>query len=116
MAEADLRCHNCLRQHLAGTVMHRWAFEKRGKAVEVTVTGSLISSESDLAIRAAVDGLGIARVPAVYVENHIASGRLVPLLEDWRPRSVGFFLYFPSRRQMPAALQAFVDMLKGQAR
>lgn len=112
----DLRGHNCLRQHLAGAVVHRWSFEKRGKTVEVTVTGSLISSESDLAIRAALDGVGIARVPAVYVENHVASGRLVPLLEDWRPRSVGFFLYYPSRRQMPAALQAFVGMLKGQAR
>jgi DNA-binding transcriptional LysR family regulator len=112
---ADLQDHNCFRQRFASGVIHRWDFEKRGKTVEVAVSGSLISSESDLAIRAALEGLGIARVPAIYVESHIASKRLVPLLEDWTPRSVGFFLYYPSRRQMPAALQAFINVLK-QAR
>jgi DNA-binding transcriptional LysR family regulator len=113
---ADLQDHNCFRQRFASGVIHRWSFEKRGKSVEVAVTGSLISSEADLAIRAALDGLGIARVPAIYVESHIVAKRLIPLLEDWTPRSVGFFLYYPSRRQMPAALQAFVDVLKDQAR
>ncbi len=108
----DLQDHNCFRQRFASGVIHRWSFEKRGKSVEVAVTGSLISSEADLAIRAALDGLGIARVPAIYVESHIASKRLVPLLEDWTPRSVGFFLYYPSRRQMPAALQALINALK----
>jgi DNA-binding transcriptional LysR family regulator len=112
---ADLQDHNCFRQRFASGVIYRWDFEKRGKTVEVAVSGSLISSESDLAIRAALEGLGIARVPAIYVESHIASKRLVPLLEDWTPRSVGFFLYYPSRRQMPAALQAFINVLK-QAR
>ncbi len=63
----DLQDHNCFRQRFASGVIHRWSFEKRGKSVEVAVTGSLISSESDLAIRAALDGLGIARVPAIYV-------------------------------------------------
>jgi len=112
----DLRSHNCLRQRRAGSVLHRWDFEKRGKSIEVAVTGSLISSDSDLAIRASLDGVGIARVPAAYVESHIASKRLVPLLEDWMPRSVGFFLYYPSRRQVSPALQAFIDALKARSR
>jgi DNA-binding transcriptional LysR family regulator len=107
----DLQEHNCFRQRLAGGVVHRWSFEKRGKSVEVAVTGSLIG-ESDLTIRAALDGIGIARVPTTFVETHIESRRLVPLLEDWAPHSVGFFLYYPSRRQMSAALQAFIDALK----
>ncbi len=108
----DLRAHNCVRQRFASGVVHRWAFEKRARSLEVTVAGSLITSDGDLAIRAALDGMAIARVPAIYVEPHMAPKRLVPLLEDWAPRSVGFFLYYPSRRQMPAALQAFIDMIK----
>lgn len=110
----DLQGHNCFRQRFASGVIHRWYFEKRGKSLEVTVSGSLITSESDLAIRAALDGVGIARAPAIFVAPHLTSKRLVPLLEDWKPRSVGFFLYYPSRRQMPAALQAFIDALKMQ--
>jgi DNA-binding transcriptional LysR family regulator len=112
----DLRNHNCVRHRYASGVVHRWDFEKRGKSLEVAVTGSLITSNSDLAIRAALDGVAIARVPATFVERCIASKQLVRLLEDWTPRSVGFFLYYPSRRQMPAALQAFIDVVKARAR
>jgi len=70
-------------------------FEKRGKTVEVDVTGSLISGDSELAIRAALDGVAIARVPYYAAEAHIAAKTLVPILEDWRPRSVGPVLSEP---------------------
>jgi DNA-binding transcriptional LysR family regulator len=115
-APVDLQSHNCVRMRFASGAVARWTFEKRGKSLEVMVTGSLITSDGDLALRAALDGAGIARLPISSVEPFIAERRLVPLLQDWMPRSVGFFLYYPSRRQMPAALQAFVDFLKKEMR
>jgi DNA-binding transcriptional LysR family regulator len=115
-APSDLQAHNCIRMRFASGSVARWTFEKRGKSLEVMVTGSLITSDGDLALRAVLDGVGIARLPSSSVEPFIAEGRLVPLLQDWMPRSVGFFLYYPSRRQMPAALQAFVDFLKKEMR
>lgn len=111
---ADLRSHNCSRMRFASNALHRWIFEKRGKSVEVDVTGSLISGDSDLAVRAAIDGVALARVPRHAVEAHLAAKTLVAVLEDWRPRSVGFYLYYPSRRQMPATLQALIDTLKAE--
>jgi DNA-binding transcriptional LysR family regulator len=111
---ADLQTHNCIRQRFASGAIHRWIFEKRAKSLEIVVKGSLIVSD-DLSVRAAVDGVGIARLPISSVDTHIAQGRLVPLLEDWAPPSVGFFLYYPSRRQTPAALQVFVDFLRARA-
>jgi DNA-binding transcriptional LysR family regulator len=113
---ADLQAHNCIRQRFASGVIPHWAFEKRGKSLEVTVKGSLIVTDGDLAMRAALDGVGIARLPISSVEALIKQKRLVRLLEEWTPRSVGFFLYYPSRRQAPAALQVFVDFLRAQAR
>jgi len=113
---ADLQTHNCIRQRFASGAIHQWAFEKRGKSVEVMVKGSLIVNDGDLALRAALDSVGLARLSATLVDPHVAARRLVSLLEDWTPRSVGFFLYYPSRRQAPAALQAFVDFLKAHAR
>ena len=110
----DLRSHNCARMRFASNALHRWIFEKRGKSVEVDVTGSLITGDSDLAIRAALDGVVLARVPRHSIEKHLAARTLVAVLEEWRPRSVGFYLYYPSRRQMPAALQALIDTLKAQ--
>jgi DNA-binding transcriptional LysR family regulator len=109
---ADLQSHNCIRQRFASGAIHRWIFEKRGKSIEVMVSGSLITSDGDLAVRAALDGVAIARVPACAVESALASKKLVPLLEEWAPRSVGFYLYYPSRRQIPAALQALIETVK----
>jgi DNA-binding transcriptional LysR family regulator len=81
----------------------------------VHVEGSLIVTDGDLALRAALDGVGIARLPISSVEIAIGEGRLMALLEDWRPRSVGFYLYYPSRRQTPAALKVFIEFLKANA-
>jgi DNA-binding transcriptional LysR family regulator len=112
---ADLQNHNCIRLRFASGAMHQWVFEKRGKRVEVEVSGSLITSDGDLAVSAAADGLGLTRVPASSIETPGASKKLIPVLEDWAPPSVGFFLYYPSRRQIPAPLQAFIDFVRAHA-
>jgi len=112
----DLQAHNCVRMRFASGAIHQWAFEKRGKSLEVAVSGTLIVSDGDLALRAALDGVALARLPLNSVSPSIAAKRLAPLLEDWAPRSVGFYLYYPSRRRQPAALQAFVDFLKSHRR
>jgi DNA-binding transcriptional LysR family regulator len=113
---AELQAHNCIRFRYASGAVAPWAFEKRGKSLEVLVKGTLIVNDGDLALRAALDGVGIARLPTTSVDADIARKQLVPLLQDWTPRSVGFFLYYPSRRQMPTALQVFVDFLKSHSR
>ena len=109
---SDLRAHNCTRMRFASNAPQRWFFEKRGRSIEVDVTGSLIAGDSDLAVRAALDGVALARVPLHAVAAHLAAKTLVAVLEDWRPRSVGFYLYYPSRRQMPVAVQALIAALK----
>jgi DNA-binding transcriptional LysR family regulator len=111
---SDLRAHNCTRMRFASNAPQRWFFEKRGRSIEVDVTGSLIAGDSGLAVRAALDGVALARVPLHAVEAHLAAKTLVAVLEDWRPRSVGFYLYYPSRRQMPVAVQALIAALKAE--
>src|SRR5215472_6169933 len=66
-APADLHTHNCIRYRFASGAMFPWVFERRGKSLEVAVKGSLIVSDSDLAARAAMDGVGIARLPLTTV-------------------------------------------------
>jgi DNA-binding transcriptional LysR family regulator len=112
----DLQAHNCIRRRFqSGGALHdRWAFKKRGKAFEVTVDGSLIVDDADLAVRAALDGIGIARLLSTHVELPVAEGRLLPLLEDWPSAPVGFSLYYPSRRKLPMPLQLFIDFLRAE--
>jgi DNA-binding transcriptional LysR family regulator len=111
---ADLQAHNCIRMRFSSGAFHPWVFEKDGHSIEVAVEGSLIVSDGDLALRAVLDGIGLARLPATSVEPHIAAGDLVPLLQNWAPASVGFYLYYSGRRQMPAALRALIDFLRAR--
>ena len=108
----DLEAHNCIRFRFPSGVIVPWQFEKRGKKVELVPDGTLTINDPDLAIRAAVDGVGILYTAAGYAAAEIKAGRLVPLLEDWRLPSNAIFLYYPSRRQVPAPLQAFIEFLR----
>jgi DNA-binding transcriptional LysR family regulator len=97
-------------------VIAPWQFEKKGKQMEVAVEGRLTVNDEELAIRAAVDGVGVLYTALGYAAPEIKAGRLVPLLEDWRPRSAAIFLYYPSRRQIPLPLQAFIEFLRENLR
>jgi LysR substrate binding domain len=76
------------------------------------VDGRVMVNNPDLVLRAAVDGLGIAYTIEAYAEPFLRSGQLVRVLEDWSPTIEGLFLYYPGRRQVPAALRALIDMIR----
>ncbi len=111
-APADLQGHNCIRGRFPSGAIQQWRFEKAGRTVEVAVGGSLILNDADLLLRAAIDGVGLIYAVSDYVAAPLADGRLVAVLEDWMPRPANFFLYYPTRRQVPATLQAFIDFLR----
>src|SRR5713226_9485644 len=109
----DLTAHRCIRYRMgAGGPVYRWELEKRGRPVTVSVSGPSIFNDVDLTLRAASDGVGLAFALEEHVAERIARGELVRVLEDWCPPFDGFFLYYPSRRQQPAALRALVDTLR----
>ena len=112
----DLEAHSCIRFRFPSGMIAPWQFEKKGKQVEVAVEGRLTVNDEELAIRAAVDGVGVLYTALGYAAPEIKAGRLVPLLEDWRPRSAAIFLYYPSRRQIPLPLQAFIEFLRENLR
>jgi DNA-binding transcriptional LysR family regulator len=107
----DLERHDCIR-YRSGDVVPRWPFEKGGEKLEIAVGGPLITTDVDLMMRATLDGVGICYMVENYMAPDIAAGRLVPLLEDWAPRYAGYHVFYPSRRQMPPALTAFIDFLR----
>jgi DNA-binding transcriptional LysR family regulator len=76
--------------------------------VQVTPPCPLTSNDPATLLRAARDGLGLVITFEGYVTEAIAAGTLLPVLDDWCQPFPGPFLYYPSRRQPPAALAAFV--------
>src|ERR1700691_3199040 len=110
----DLRRHSCVqyRRGAADGAEFEWPLERSGKSRKISVDGRVMVNDPDLAVRAAVDGLGIAYTIEALAEPFLRSGQLVRVLDDWSPSFEGLFLYYPGHRQVPAALRALIDMIK----
>jgi DNA-binding transcriptional LysR family regulator len=104
----DLLHHVAIRTRFGSGAMPDWEFEKAGRIVKVAPPGKLIATYPGLARRAALDGVGFWPTFEGYVREAVAAGELVSVLEDWCAPFPGPFLYYPSRRQPPPALAAFV--------
>lgn len=109
----DLAAHSCVqyRRGADGPVF-AWPFERNSKSREISVDGRVMVNDTDLAVRAAVDGLGIAYTVEAIADPFLRSGQLVRVLEDWSPTFGGLVLYYPGHRQVPAALRALIDMMR----
>lgn len=109
----DLARHICVeyRREADGDVLV-WPFERNHKSRRISVNGRVMVNETDLAVRAAVDGLGIAYTVEALAEPFLRSGQLVRVLEDWAPSFEGLYLYYSGHRQVPATLRALIDMIR----
>ena len=109
----DLRAHNCIGyRKISSGELHRWAFAKDGETLNIAVRGNLILDDAGLMLNAAADGAGLAYTADRYAAPYLADGRLLRVLDDWCPPFPGFYLYYPGRRQISAALRALIETLK----
>ncbi len=108
----DLLQHRCINFRHGSAGLYRWEFEKGRKSLSVAVSGPLVVDDAMLVLRAALDGVGLAFLAEHQVESHLESGALVRVLQSWCQPYPGFFLYYPSRRQQPAALAALISVLR----
>lgn len=111
----ELLDHACLRGKFPSGNVPVWEFERGEESVRVDPTGPLqvsIGTAVDLAVDAAVQGLGVVYLFEDWLQPYLDSGALEPVLQDWWPAFSGPFLYYPGRRHLPAPLRAFVDFIK----
>jgi DNA-binding transcriptional LysR family regulator len=107
----DLKDHACIGFRFSSSI-YRWEFEKGRRSLTVNPQGPVTFDDPDLVIRAVLDGIGIGTAMEESVATMIADGRLVQILRDWCPTFPGYFLYYPSRRNQPAALAALIHTLR----
>ncbi len=111
----QLKALPCIGLRFASGRVYAWEFERGGVELSVEVEGPLIVGDQDMMVDAALLGAGVAYAFEDQVRALVEEKRLVRVLEDWCPYYGGFYLYYPSRRQMPAALRAFVDFVRTTA-
>jgi DNA-binding transcriptional LysR family regulator len=109
----DLAAHDCIQYRLDGALFP-WPFMRAGTRRRIAVHGPVTVNSSELALRAAIDGLGLACINDTVAEPLLRSGELVAVLRNWSPSFDGYFVIYPGRRQLPSPLRALIDMLRAQ--
>lgn len=105
---ADLYRFRCIRARLPNNALLRWRFEKDGNAIQIDVQGAITLDEPSLVRIAAQSGVGLGYIMEADVRVDISAGRLERVLEDWTPSLAPLALYYPGRKNPPAAFSAFI--------
>ena len=107
----DLARHRCLRFRLGDQSRYRWEFERGSEALTIDVPGAITIDQTSLALELAVRGSGLAYLPEPCVADAIASGALCTVLDAWSSMGEGFYIYYPSRHQLPAGLRLLIELI-----
>ena len=116
----ELQKHNCIRFRFSHNgPPYRWEFAhpsgpQRGRWFETDVDGNLVCNDTGLMMQAVLDGVGLAHVLQHQAREHLERGRVVSVLDKWLPPYDGFYLYYPSRFQVPPKLRVFADFLRAR--
>jgi len=111
----DLRQHACLRLRRSNGGLASWSLNDNGRSIEIAVSGPFIANDFPTMLGAAVEGVGLAQVPAPLATSAVTTGKLVHVLEQFAPMTPGVFLYYPGHRQIMPKLRAFIDHVKGRS-
>ncbi len=104
--------HRLIGNRFPNGAVWTWEFERAGELLRIVPDGPLTSGSIDLQLAGAIAGAGIIYTFEEFLRPHLSSGLLAPVLEEWWQAFDGPYLYYHSRRQMPAPLRAFIDYLK----
>ncbi|MFK8331793.1 LysR family transcriptional regulator [Pseudomonas sp. BJa5] len=112
---AELNQHNCLAYRFTSSgTLDRWSFtapDGDGHTQVFEPRGSVVFNDDESMLKAAIQGVGLVKYLDICVREQLASGELVRVLQPWCPSFPGFYLYAPTRAQMPAKVRALIDFL-----
>lgn len=108
----DLTSHNCITYNYLFT--NEWQFNGPGGPATLRVAGDF-RANSALTIRsAALEGIGIANMPSVFVQQDLDHGSLVRVLADYAPRPVEIHALYPSARFLASKVRLFLDFVRDE--
>jgi DNA-binding transcriptional LysR family regulator len=109
----ELAAHRCIGWRPAPKVApYRWEFGEDGKEFAVAVAPEITTNDMALMIKLAISGAGITFGMEESFRPAVERGELVPILEEYCPRFAGFYLYYPSRRNLAPKLRALISHLR----
>ena len=111
---ADLAGHQRLHYRFPATGrLEAWPL---AEAMEqgIQLAPGMVCNSVEMRVYLALQGQGIAYLPAFTVQRELAAGQLVPLLDEYTQAATAFWLLWPASRHLPPRLRVFIDFLVAQ--
>ncbi|HEY2451478.1 MAG TPA: LysR family transcriptional regulator [Scandinavium sp.] len=110
-APDDLKQHQSVGMRMSHGGVYHWELERHQQKFSVNVPPRIVLNEMRAIRRAALSGIGLAFISDWFVDDDVAAGRLVSVMEEWCQPFGGLRLYYPGRRHVPPGLKAFIDLV-----
>ncbi|KRB94198.1 LysR family transcriptional regulator [Noviherbaspirillum sp. Root189] len=107
----ELSTHRCILHRQNDDAHGIWRLQKGRRTESVKVGGTLSSNDGDVVLKWALDGHGILMRSEWDVAKYLDSGRLRLVLPDYKLAPADLFVFYPSRRNLPAKVRTFIDFL-----
>jgi DNA-binding transcriptional LysR family regulator len=108
--------HACLLHRYPGAREFVWTLTTPDGPRRFEVQGPLESDDGDVLTGWALAGRGIMLKPAFEVADHLAEGRLVPVVESNPPQSIQLACLFPHKRLQDPKSRLFIDYMVAEVR
>lgn len=111
----ELNQHQCIGYRFQSSQqLYQWEFSKNKQSVKIALAHPIIVNSEEALLQLALKDMGLAYVFATQPVNQtLASGRLISVLEDWLlPMTSQFYLYYPNRQFISYRTRAFIDFFK----
>lgn len=106
----DLERHRCIRYFMPKTGrIAEWSFADAGEQITPSVEAFVALNDGEAYAAAGLAGLGVMHAPSFLVDDALADGRLVRLLEGWTTDPLPVYVMYPQNRHLSAKVRAFVD-------
>ncbi|WP_291730172.1 LysR family transcriptional regulator [Leisingera sp. F5] len=109
--ELKTLAHDCLNLRYPGAPEFQWPLRSQDGVKRVTVTGPFESDHGDVLTNWALDGHGIILKPVFEISEHLASGRLVPVLPEEPPIPIQMACLYVHRRHQDPKVRLFMDFM-----
>jgi DNA-binding transcriptional LysR family regulator len=112
----ELSRHACINLRLPNGRLQEWHFKSQERMHAVTPDARLVFNDTSLVLQAALDGMGLAQLPACVGRDAVHAGKLLACLDQMAPDNRSHYICYLSRRQQPARIRAFVDFMTQRIR
>ncbi len=89
-----------------------WVFkDKKGSTFSVAISGRMAANGPIIMKRAAIAGIGFAKIPRFIAEEELQNGLIKTVLDDFMTDGAGLYIVYPQKRYLPAKVRMFIDYL-----